>query len=287
MIYIFLAAFCSLLIIIIFKQFDKYNVDHNQAIIVNYNVCVLTGCLVLGEMPLKASMMYEPWAWWMLFLGFLFIGGFNIASRTIRYFGVAISAVAQRMSMGISVSFSIWYYNEDYTLYKIIGILMALLAVVFINIPTEKTVENSQKKFNWLLAFPIGICFISAVIEIVLQYLNNVHQLLPDVQAIAMFGSGGLVGIFVLLIQMLFFKAKITWRNIAGGIVLGIPNYFSLYFVLMAFETMEGSTVYALNNILIVLSAALVGVVAFQEKLSPVNILGIAFAVFSIFLITL
>lgn len=287
MTYLLLAALCSLLLIVIFKQFDHYGINHNQAIVVNYNVCVITGCLMLGEIPLRATMINEPWMPLMVFLGVLFVGGFNVASRTIRHFGVAISAVAQRMSMAISVSFSIWYYNEAYTNYKVMGILVALLAVVLINIPQKASDETTKKRAKWLLVFPIGIFFISAIIEILLQYLNKGYQMQPDEQSIVMFGMGGIIGILVLLFKVLLYKEKIEMKNVVAGIILGIPNYFSLYLLLFAFETMDGSTVYALNNIIIVVGAALIGLFVFKEKLSNINILGIAFAVFSIFLITL
>lgn len=288
MLYLSLAIFCSLLLVIIFKNFDRYKINHNQAITINYIICVVVGYVVLGEMPLESSMIYEAWVFPILVLGALLVGGFNIVSRTIQHFGVAVSTVAQRMSMAISISFSIWFYKEDYNIYQIIGILTALSAVVFINIPSKKIIKTEKKSFNWLLILPLVLCCSSATIEILLQYINKVHKLTPDVQAIAMFGSAGLIGAVFLLIQLVLGKEKIAVRNISAGIILGIPNYFSLYFILKAFETIDkGSTVYAINNISIVAGAALIGVLGFNEKLNLINVLGIVFAVLSIFLITL
>lgn len=285
MLYLLLASFSSLLLSIIFKLFSRYNIGHNQAIVVNYIVCVITGCITFGEIPFETAMLSEPWMPLMVFLGFLFMAGFNVASRTVQYFGMAISSVAQRMSMAISVSFAIFYYNEPSTIYKIIGILMALSAVVFINIPNKKESSENQIKDPKLIIFPISIFLISAVIEIALQYLHTVYQLLPHIESIVLFASAGLVGLVYLAFKMLFAGEKLESKNILAGIALGIPNYFSIYYMLSALEHMGGSMVYSLNNTIIVIGAALVGMLVFKEKLSPVNLFGIAMAIAAIFLI--
>lgn len=285
MLYLLLASFSSLLLSIIFKLFSRYNIGHNQAIVVNYIVCVITGCITFGEIPFEAAMLSEPWMPLIVFLGFLFMAGFNVASRTVQYFGMAISSVAQRMSMAISVSFAIFYYNEPYTFYKIIGILMALSAVVFINIPNKKEDQSVATKDNRLIVFPIAIFFISAAIEISLQYLHTVYQLLPHIESIVLFASAGLVGFVFLTFKILFAGEKLESKNIIAGIALGIPNYFSIYYMLSALEHMGGSMVYSLNNTIIVIGAAVIGMLVFKEKLSLVNLFGIAMAIAAIFLI--
>lgn len=286
MLYLLSAAFCSILIVVIFKLFDRYSINHYQAIVFNYLVCVLTGCLTLGDVPFEASMLTAPWLPIMICLGVLFIGGFNIVGRTVQHFGMAIASVAQRMSLGLSVTFAIWYYHEPYTSYKIIGILIALSAVVFINIPPKEAEENTEKEranSKWLVIYPVSIFFISAVIEILLQYLHAVHEMKPAIESIVLFASAGIVG----AVGLLFFRERIQLKNIFGGLVLGIPNYFSIYFMLKALDVMDGSTVYSLCNISIVAGSALVGFLAFKERLSVLNVLGVGLAMAAIVLITL
>ncbi|CAA6803516.1 MAG: Unknown protein, partial [uncultured Aureispira sp.] len=262
MIYILLAVSCSITIAVIFKLFNDYSINRYQAIIVNYAVCVITGCVNLGEIPFEREMLSAPWFPLILLLGFLFMGGFNLMGRTIAHFGVAVTSVAQRMSLGLSATFAICYYHEPYDVLKIIGILLALSAVVFINIPNKKGTESEdkltpegKKMSKWLVLFPISIFFVSASIEILLQYLHTVHQMKPAVESIVLFASAGLIG----LAGLPFFREKIAVKNIIGGIVLGVPNYFAIYSLLNALEEMDGSVVYSLSNITIVTGAALVG----------------------------
>jgi drug/metabolite transporter (DMT)-like permease len=290
LIYIFLAASCSISIVVIFKLFDRYSVNRYQAIVFNYLVCVITGCVNLGEIPFERSMFSESWFPIVIVLGLLFMGGFNLMGRTIQHFGVAITSVAQRMSLGLSASFAIIYYNEPYDILKIIGILLALSAVVFINIPNKKqsetkvdTATEDKKISKWLMLYPVSIFCVSASIEILMQYLHRVHQMQPAVESIVLFASAGIIG----FIGLVFFREKIEFKNFIGGIVLGVPNYFAIYSLLNALEEMDGSVVYSLSNITIVTGAALVGYLIFKERLSTLNLLGILLSVTAIILIAI
>lgn len=272
------------MIVVIFKLFERYSINHYQAIVVNYLICVLTGCITLGEIPFEADMLYAPWLPIMGCLGLLFMGGFNIASRTVQHFGIAIASVAQRMSLGLSVTFAIWYYGESYTYYKIIGIIVALSAVVFINFPSKNKPATEQVGTSkWLVLYPISIFFISAIIEILLQYLHAVHEMKPAIESIVLFASAALIGVIGLFV----FRERLALKNAIAGTILGIPNYFSIYFMLRSLDVMDGSTVYSLCNITIVAGAALVGFLVFKERLSLLNMLGVGLAILAIVLITL
>lgn len=72
-----------------------------------------------------------------------------------------------------------------------------------------------------------------------------------------------------------------------GGIVLGIPNYFSIYFLVMALRNpdFESSTLFTLNNVAIVTLSTLLGIALFRERLIKHNWIGLALAVISIILV--
>ena len=82
---------------------------------------------------------------------------------------------------------------------------------------------------------------------------------------------------------------KTNFRNVIGGIVLGVPNYFSIYFLLRALqnETLDSASIFTLNNVAIVMFSTLLGILIFKEKISAKNWGGIALAVVSIMLVAL
>ena len=73
------------------------------------------------------------------------------------------------------------------------------------------------------------------------------------------------------------------------GVILGVPNYFSIHFLLAALRNENGNSasVFTINNVAIVLFSTLLGILIFKEKLSMKNWGGIVIAVISIALVAL
>ena len=91
----------------------------------------------------------------------------------------------------------------------------------------------------------------------------------------------------VVVSQIINGKFQFHWKNILGGILLGIPNYYSMEFLLKAFKTdIESSTLFTINNVGIVILTTVFALLFFKEKLIKKNWIGIALAVFSILLVS-
>lgn len=292
MLNLILSVFCSTLIALVFKSFDKFKeIKLFPAIVVNYWVCAILGTAILGASPITETTFSEPWFPGAVMLGIFFIGTFYIIGLTISIFGVAISAVTQRMSLVIPVVFAFWYYHEELTLIKGIGILLAMLAVVLTNIKTkeEKLLKKEQKRnwFVWLL--PIILFSVSGFVEVVLQYLQRTYfdasnaAQLPF--TILLFGTSAIIGTIVLIINFFRNRSIINWQSILGGIALGVPNLGSIYFLLKVLGEMQGSVVFPINNVAVIVLVGIVAFFAFKEKLSKINILGIILAVLAILLV--
>jgi drug/metabolite transporter (DMT)-like permease len=98
------------------------------------------------------------------------------------------------------------------------------------------------------------------------------------------FGIAGLIGFGVLGVQIWQNKTLFHWRNVIAGIVLGIPNYFSIYLLIVSYSSTgwNDSTVLAIMNVSIVLIAAVVGFSLFKEQVTRRKILGIITALSAI-----
>jgi len=84
-------------------------------------------------------------------------------------------------------------------------------------------------------------------------------------------------------------SSKFQFKNLIGGIVLGIANYFSIYFLVKAigYKGLESSTFFIVNNVGVLFVTSLLGVILFREKLTKQNRLGILLAVVGIILVSL
>ena len=96
------------------------------------------------------------------------------------------------------------------------------------------------------------------------------------------------VGMVLIGFNILKNKMKITGKSILGGVVLGIPNYFSLYYLIKMLDSRvyESSTIFTIHNVAIVIVSTLVAVLFFKEKITMRNSMGIALALIAIFLVT-
>lgn len=287
MIYLFLAAICSITLLVVFKLFHKYEINANQAIIFNYISCVITGCITAGDIPFESSMIFEDWFPLILTLGFVFFYGFNIIAYTVRFYSLAVTTVCQKMSLAFSAGFAIWYYSESYVYYNLIGIAFAAISVILINYDPKSSDQVEIKKSKVIYLLPLIVLAMSTFIEIALQYLHKIHEIPPFKEATILFGAAAFIGINVLVYRVLIKKVPFSLKSMISGLLLGVPNYFSIYFVLLALQEINGNIVFSVNNIATVVGSTMIGLFYFKEKVSGINFAGIALAVIAVLMILL
>ena len=286
MIYLLLSILSSTVIFVVFRLYKKYGVNTLQAIIVNYFIACIVGFFgYIESVDDLVRIPSESWFLGTVFLGAMFITVFNLAAITTQRSGLSVVSVATKMSVAIPVFFGIFIYNESLGFLKVTGIILALAAVYLSSIKTKKGI--SIKKEN--LIFPLLVFIGSGIIDTTINYLENFYVSETDVGLFSssIFGIAGIIGTTILIGQAVLGKLKITWKNIAGGIALGIPNYFSIYFLVMALRSpgFENSVIFTLNHVGIVLASTILGIVLFKEVLLKKNWIGIALAVISIILV--
>ncbi len=281
-----LSVLCSSLIFVIFKLFSIYNVETLYAIITNYMVAFIVGILFYqGEVKLHI-ITEKPWFWGTFALGLLFIIVFNLMALTSQKLGVSVASVATKMSLVLPVLFGVFMYQEELEPFKIVGIILALIAVYFTSIKAQSASVKTTA-----IVLPIFVFLGSGAIDISLGYFQKRFITpfeLPLFSAIV-FASAASIGLILILIKSIKKSLKINLRNVAGGIVLGVPNYFSIYFLLRALDSdaLNSSTVFTVNNVAIVMFSTLLGILIFKEQISAKNWGGIALAIISIILVAI
>jgi uncharacterized membrane protein len=103
------------------------------------------------------------------------------------------------------------------------------------------------------------------------------------------FGIAGIIGLTILGYKSIVLKQGFKLKSIAFGFALGIVNYCSMYFLLKALRVdgFESSSIFTINNVVIVAVSTLIGLLLFKERISRKNWIGIIIAIISIILVTL
>ncbi len=106
---------------------------------------------------------------------------------------------------------------------------------------------------------------------------------------ISAFFFAALLGAINLVIHFITGKQKFEPKALLAGILIGIPNYFSIWCLVKVLKTppygLQSSAIIPLNNIGILLFSTVVAFILFRERLSKTNWLGVVLSVIAITLI--
>ena len=296
MFYLALAILSSLAIAAVFKMSERRGLDRMALLAVNYAAAAVlaAGLTLQGS---SASALGPGVVGLGVFTGALFIGGFWIFAAAIQAAGMALATAVMRLAVVVPVlaSWAIW--AEQPSALQGAGLLAAVVAIVLITRPSrEHPVAASVDA-----AFPAAA---SAEREDAGGHAGRTIALL-----LALFGAAGSVDVsmktfsevyagrvddavfllFVFAVACVIGVAAVVRTGLAGGgwpkpeaytwgLGLGIVNYGSAAFLLLAIERLSGPFVFPVNHISVVLGAALLGVFAWGERLSRANWGGLALA---------
>lgn len=278
MIALIFSVISSSLIFVIFKLFKRFKVDTFQAIVFNYITAFIIGLSLYGNQWNSEALKEPGWMIYVVLSAFLFIGLFFIMARSSQINGVSSTSVAVKMSMAISLIIMIIAYSEDFTFLKIVGILFAMLGVFLVSYS-----KGSKASAAWML---ILLFFGSGALDFTLNYVQNYELKSLTTALFSAFGLGlaGVFGSFILIFRLIKGSSKFSFKNVIAGAALGVPNYFSIYLLILSYSTTgwQDSTVLAITNVSVVLTSSLIGFIIFKENASARKIIGLISAILAI-----
>ena len=285
--FISLSVLCATLLFVGFKVFSQLKLNTPQALVLNYLVAALFGLFFLPD-PLEFFGIYSrSWFWMSILLGFMFISLFYLMATISQKIGVSAASVSTKMSVAIPVTAAVILYGDTMTVTKLSGIILAFPAIWMATMKGKAEVPN--KSLLWLpFILFIGAGFLDTFLKLSEKMLvPPADELLfiPSIFAMA-FVSG-------LILQPLLPKNSEAeapkYHTWIGGILLGVVNYGSIYFIwkALAQHGVESSMVFPVANMGVVAASTLAGWLIFKEHLSIKNWVGISMAIPAIALIAL
>jgi len=284
MIYLLLSILSSSVIFITFKVTERFKTNLIKLITVNYLVGAILG-FSFNRHPISIlNALTSDWLPYALLIGFSFILMFFLIGYSTRLSGVAVTTIAGKMSMVIPILFSILYFSEKSTILKISGLILATIAVFLTSYRPIDKAKNIK-----LIVIPIAIFVGSGITDSIVKYAqtyyvpNSMSLLFPAV----VFLTALVIGLIFILIKPKSISKNISIAEFIGGTILGIANFGSLYFFILALNNskLDSSVVFGLNNICIVLFSILIGMAIFKEKFSKVNFAGVLMAIIAILIL--
>ena len=278
------------MMVMLFKYFEKINVNNLIAITFNY---FTAGTLALSSYLIKNSFIELRTNTNLnlvitaLIVGTLFVITFNLYAYSAQKIGITLSTISNKMSMVIPILIGIILFKEEVTFFKIIGIFLALGAIVFSSKEDKKSKKISQVNIIILFLLFIGQGLADGILNWGQRNILNIENmnLFFTLTFLSAGFAGGLYSFFKIKTSNLIMDNK----SVLWGIILGFPNYLTLLYFIKSLknELFNSYQVFPIVNIGVIVMCTILSVIIFQEKVSIFKRIGVGFGILAILLILL
>jgi len=280
---IIISLICSVSVGVLLKIAKRYEVTFMQIIGWNYVVALLLAWFLftpdLQNLTVNRTLSAIFSSLWVL-LPLVFL----IQAWSLHKVGIVKTDIAQRLSLFIPILASYFLFNETFTTYKIIGLILAFVAIFF---TLDRAENNSTDSKKW--QYPLLVLLGFGVIDVLFKKIVSVSDIPFTTSLFVVFCGAFVLAWLFNLYQIFTKKQQFSIRNLYWGIVLGLLNFGNIYFYLRAHKELpeNPSTVFATMNLGVIILGSLIGVLAFKEKLNKKNYFGITLALIAVVLIVL
>jgi drug/metabolite transporter (DMT)-like permease len=228
----------------------------------------------------------------------MFVTAFMLIGLTAQKVSVTATSLAGNMSLVIPVLFGLFVFrnnNKEFTALNYAGLLIALVALAFgaIQHSGQKKGEGQESALiseNMLWLLPVLTFLAAGTNNTLINYLSVKFYLPGQTTVFMIIACTGaiIIGTLILLYKITFGKEKLLLRSVVGGLILGVPNFLSLYFLLLALASFGNSAafVFPIYNILTMLVSSVAAWTIYRERLNLLNKWGLVLAVLAIILIS-
>ncbi|MDA3952702.1 MAG: hypothetical protein PF485_03580 [Bacteroidales bacterium] len=291
MIFLVFSIISSSAIYIIFKFLDRFKINTFNVIIINYITAAILGLLLTKTQVDIFSIYKNAWFPYSIIIGILFIMTFVLIAKSSQIVGIAITSISNKMSVIIPIAVSIIIDPLDVlTNFKAIGIILAILAV-FLSVYRKRKVEFDSRNIYLPIILFLSMGLVDSIVKYAQQYHVN-DNILP-LFTVILFIMSAISGLITKLLRRTAFKELLDMKILLWGIILGISNYGSIYFLIKALNyknsigtTMDGSIVFGINNLGVIALSVIIGLIVFKEKFLKINWIGIILSLIAIYILS-
>ncbi len=278
MVYLILAIASSALVSIFMKLSEKKRQSETGMLIFNYAACVVFALLLSPNInPFSQKEGLAITFVLGAIAGVIYLATLVLVQINIKRNGVVLGATFMKLGVIVSVLVAIFAFSEKPGAKQIIGIVLAIGAIIIFNFDKNGMEGNKNIFLLCLVLIASGAC------DAIINVFNNVGPAkLSDGFLFLNFAFALICAIILLLIR----KEKIGWWDVLFGALVGIPNYLSSRFVLLALGQLDAVVVYPIYSIGTLVVIGIVGIFAFKEKMTIAKGIGMAIVVVALALLS-
>ena len=283
-----LCIFVSTLMFSCFRLFPRMNVRLEDAIVINYMVAAALSIAMAGPEH-AVERLSAPSSLAGAAMGVIFLYMFRKIGECTQQLGLGVVAIATKMSMVLPMLVFIAMDPTDaFNVYKGAAIALAFPAVWLASTQSKKqgdsvarSVGGVKAAASW--ALPAIVFVGSGVIDLGFGWFSSPAHMSCDEDRLSFAAIPFTMAAFIGVSRWIVLPRcapRLDRATVLGGIILGVINVGSLFFLLSAYQQMpmSRSAIVPMINLGVVLATSLAGMAFFSERPSRRNLLGWALA---------
>ena len=261
MLYLLLAIASSAMVSVCMRVSEKYVRNTMVMFTANYAICLVIARFYMGDIRLFTAQNGMATAVGLgIASGLLYLVNFVLLQKNIRLNGVVLSSASMKLgAVLIPVIAAMLFFHEQMKWLQLAGAVLAILAILLINLEKEDVNQGNGK---------IGLIILLAVSGITDTMANIYDKTGAEALKNHYLFYTFLAALFLAFVMALCRKERPKAADVFSGLLIGVPNYFSARFVLLALGKVPAVIVYPVYSVGTIMVISLVGLAVFHEKLS-------------------
>lgn len=259
-----LAILSSASVAIVLKCFRAQRGNRFGIILGNYLTCILVSLALMPDRSIVLSGSGVTLLCGALG-GCLFVAGLVSMQSSVSANGATLTAAFAKLGLLVSLALSILWFGERPGLWQIGGIVLALASVVVIHSGKDnQAAGESAAPSLGLLLLTLLACGGSDGMAKVFEQVGQRSE--DTLYFFFVFLVAALLSAVLAVIEYRKTGKKILLPELAAGVAVGIPNYFSSYLLLKALVSLPAFLVYPVFSTGTILLVMAVSAVFFGER---------------------
>ncbi|MHA8106103.1 EamA family transporter [Aquirufa sp. 5-AUSEE-100C1] len=277
MLYLVLSVIFSVLLMVNFRAHARFQVDTRIAILLNYPVCFFTAYFHQpSAIPFQWPSTMDTAL--LMVMGVGFVITFLLSGFSTQRNGMAPTSLANNISLVIPVLINLFILKTggDITIPIAAGLVFSFAAIYFCSPKV-----NLESGFKPVVSLLIAVFVAYGLTNTLFGYLNSylTAQVGGTLPFIMMLLIGSMAGALIVLIWNSM-KGNLNWNrnSVLAAIPLGLPNFFSFYFLLKALDDFQNNVAVVLTmyNLSVILLSAISAYLIFKEQMTKRQWLGLS-----------
>lgn len=285
MLYLILAIISSSLVSIMMRVGEGRAKNNISMLSVNYFICMILAFVYTGAGNLLQTGEGIGTSIGLgVINGFFYIASLILFQNSVKHNGVVLSSIFMKLGIMVPLVISILLFKEMPTVIQVIGFMIAITAIVIINMK-DKTEHNISEKVKERSSIKLGLILVLFGCGMA-DGMSKIYQELGTDKFEELFLVCTFVVAFLLSVVLVKIKKqRYTKNELLYGALLGIPNYYSARFLLKALGEVPAVVAYPTFSIGTIAVITLTGVLAFKEKLNKRQLVAIGLIAIAVVLL--